>query len=138
MIICLLDEVIFFQVNLYLAALGLHCCALAFFICGEQGLLFSVVCRLLIAVYRLLLMVVSLIVEHSLSVHGFQWLQHVGSVVVTHRLQSVGSGDMVCGLSCSVASGIFLDQGLNLCPLHWQTASYQLCHLGSLLILLSL
>ena len=26
-------------------------------------------------------------------------------------------------LSCSIAWGIFLDQGLNLCPLHWQAAS---------------
>ena len=31
-----------------------------------------------------------------------------GSVVVAH------------GISCSVACGIFPDQGLNLCPLHWQ------------------
>ena len=28
------------------------------------------------------------------------------------------------GLSGSLASGIFLDQGSNLCPLHWQTNSY--------------
>ena len=27
------------------------------------------------------------------------------------------------GLSCSVACGIFLDQGLNQCPLHWQEDS---------------
>ena len=35
------------------------------------------------------------------------------------------------GLSCSTACGIFLDQGLNLCPLHWQVDSYPLGHLGS-------
>ena len=34
-----------------------------------------------------------------------------GSVVVAH------------GLSCSVACGIFPDQGSNLCPLHWQADS---------------
>ena len=34
-----------------------------------------------------------------------------GSVVVAH------------GLSCSAACGIFLDQGSNLCPLHWQADS---------------
>ena len=34
-------------------------------------------------------------------------LEHVGLVVVAH------------GLSCPVAYGIFLDQGLNLCPLRW-------------------
>ena len=35
----------------------------------------------------------------------------MGSVVVVH------------GLSCPVACGIFLDQGLNLWPLHWQADS---------------
>ena len=27
---------------------------------------------------------------------------------------------VVCVLSCSVAYGVSLDQGLNQCPLHWQ------------------
>ena len=36
-----------------------------------------------------------------------------------------------CRLSCSVACGIFLDQGSNPCPLHWQVASYPLYHQGS-------
>ena len=31
-------------------------------------------------------------------------------------------------LSCSVACGIFQDQGSNLCPLHWQVYFYPLCH----------
>ena len=35
------------------------------------------------------------------------------------------------GLGCSVACGIFLDQGSNLCPLHWQVDSYALLHQGS-------
>ena len=35
---------------------------------------------------------------------------------------------MVHKLSCSLASGIFLDQGLNPCPLHWQEDSYPLHH----------
>ena len=51
--------------------------------------------------------------------HGLQYLQHMGSVVVAH------------GLSCSVACGIFLDQGSNPCPPHWQVGSYPLCHQGS-------
>ena len=38
---------------------------------------------------------------------------------------------MVHGLSCSVACGIFLDQGSNPCPLHWQTDSQPLRHQGS-------
>ena len=44
---------------LFLAALGLHCCAQAFCSCGERGLLFLVVRRLLIVV-------ASLVVEHGL------------------------------------------------------------------------
>ena len=35
---------------------------------------------------------------------------------------------MAHGLSCSTACGIFLDQGLNLCLLHWQADSLPLRH----------
>ena len=45
--------------------------------------------------------------------------RHAGSVVVAH------------GLSCSVARGIFPDQGSNPCPLHWQADSQPLRHQGS-------
>ena len=38
-------------------------------------------------------------------------------------LQSAGSVVVVYGLSCSAACGIFPDQGLNPCPLHWQVDS---------------
>ena len=38
---------------------------------------------------------------------------------------------MAHGLSCSAACGIFLGQGLNPCPLHWQVDSSPLCHQGS-------
>ena len=48
----------FFFFN-FLAALGLRCCSRAFSSCSEQGLLFVVVCRLLI-------MVASLVAEHRL------------------------------------------------------------------------
>ena len=44
---------------LFLAALGLRCCARAFSSCGEQGLLFVAVSGLLIAV-------ASLVAEHGL------------------------------------------------------------------------
>ena len=46
-------------IYLFLAVLGLHCCAWVFPSCGESGLLFVVVRRLLIAM-------VSLVVEHGL------------------------------------------------------------------------
>ena len=36
-----------------MAALGLRCCTRGFFSCGEQGLLFIVVCGLLIVVASL-------------------------------------------------------------------------------------
>ena len=42
-----------------------------------------------------------------------------GSVIVAH------------GPSCSTACGIFPDQGLNPCPLHWQADSQPLRHQGS-------
>ena len=38
------------------------------------------------------------------------WAKSAGSIVVAH------------GPSCSVACGIFLDQGSNPCPLHWQAS----------------
>ena len=46
--------------------------------------------------------------------------RRAGSVVVAH------------GLSCSVACGIFPDQGSNPCRLHWQADSQPLHHQGSL------
>ena len=48
-----------FFLSLFLAALGLCCYARSFSSCGEQGLLFVVVCGLLIAV-------ASLVAEHGL------------------------------------------------------------------------
>ena len=46
-------------IYLFLAALCHRCCARAFSSCGEQGLLFIVVCRLLITM-------ASLVAEHGL------------------------------------------------------------------------
>ena len=45
--------------------------------------------------------------------------RRAGSVIVAH------------GPSCSTACGISPDQGLNLCPLHWQADSQPLRHQGS-------
>ena len=45
------------------------------------------------------------------------------SVVVVPEIYSEGSTAVAHWLSCSVACGIFLDQGLNLCLLHWQVDS---------------
>ena len=38
---------------------------------------------------------------------------------------------VVHGISCPAACGIFLSQGSNPCPLHWQADSRLLDHLGS-------
>ena len=103
-------------VYLFLATLGLCCCAWAFSSCGERRLLFVVVRGLLIAV-------ASLVTEHGLQVHRLQQLWRVDSVVVARRLQSAGSVVVAHGLSCSAVCGIFLDQGSNPCPLHWQADS---------------
>ena len=53
------------------------------------------------------------------------------SVAVARRLQRAGSVVVAHGLSCSVACGIFPDQGSNPCSLHWQVDSQPLCHQGS-------
>ena len=77
---------------MFLAALGLHCCA---------GFSLVAVGWLLVA-------------EHC--------VQRVwASGVAAPRLWRTGSVVVVHGLSCSVACGILLGQGLYLCLLHWQT-----------------
>ena len=53
------DILLIFLSYSFLDVLGLHCCALAFSSCGEQGLPSVAVCGLLIAV-------ASLVAEHGL------------------------------------------------------------------------
>ena len=55
----------------------------------------------------------------KLSSHGSQALEHRLSIAVAH------------GLSCSVVCGIFPDQGLNPCLLHWQADALPRSHEGS-------
>ena len=52
-------------IYLFLAVLGLHCCAQAFSSCGEWGLL-------LVAVHGLLIVVASLVAEHTLQARRLQ------------------------------------------------------------------
>ena len=96
----------------------------AFSSCSEQGLLFVVLRGLLTAV-------ASLVVEHGLQACVLQQLWFMGSVVVVHGLQSAGSVVVGQGPCCSSACGIFPDQGLNPCPLHWQADSQRLHYQGS-------
>ena len=86
---------------LFMAALGLRCCAQAFSSCGRQRLLFTVVHALLIT---------------------------VASLVAKHGLKSVASVTVVHWLSGPVACAVFPEQGLNphilqweVIPNHWTT-----------------
>ena len=87
-----------------MAALGLRCCARAFSSCGKRGPLF-------IVVRGPLTIAASLVAEHKLQ---------------TRRLSSCGSRAQLLR-----ACGIFPDQGLNPCSLHWQADSQPLRHQGS-------
>ena len=84
--------------------LGLRFCARAFSSRGKRGPLF-------IAVRGPLTIAASLVAEHR--------PRCAGSAIVAH------------GPSRSAACGIFLDQGSNPCPLHWQADSQPLRHQGS-------
>ena len=62
----------------------------------------------------------------------------LASVAVAHRFSSCSSqaperkpSSVAHGPSCSAACGIFPEQGLNLCPPHWQADSQPLRHQGS-------
>ena len=58
-LIILFFFLIIYLIYLFLAVLGLRCCTRAFSSCGEQGLLF-------VEVHRLLIAVASLVAEHRL------------------------------------------------------------------------
>ena len=93
--LCFIPSYFFFFLNLFLYFIYFW---LHWVLVAARGL--SLSCGDL----RLLIVVASLAAEHGL-------LGARASVVVAH------------GLRCSAACGIFLDQGLNLCPLHWQMDS---------------
>jgi len=79
--------------------------------------------RLLVAVFRLLTVRASLVMEHRLQVMQ-------ASAVVAPRLlkQELSSWS---ARAFSVVCGIFPDQGLNPCLLHWQVDSLPLSQQGS-------
>ena len=70
--------------------------------------------------------------RRSLAIAVHRLLVAVTPLVAVHRLQGVRASVAVAHrLSCSVARGIFPDQGLNLCLLHWQVDSLPVSHQGS-------
>ena len=80
-LICLFHAVFFFNLFLFLAALGLRCCTRAFSGCGERGLLFFTVRGLLIAVASL--------VAEGFSLQWLLLLWNMGSR--RRRLSSCGA-----------------------------------------------
>ena len=102
---CIFNTMIY-SLNIFIfGCTGSLCCMQAFFSCNKQVLLSG--CG-------------------GLASHcsGFS-LWSMGSMCT--------ASVVVCGLRCSVACWIFLDQGSNLNPLHWQADSQQLDHQESLL-----
>ena len=79
----------------------------------------------------LFILLASLAAEHSSRMLEMQQLQHVSSVAVAPGLQSTSSIVVAPRLSYSEAGGIFLDQGSNLCLLHWQVNLSPLGYQGS-------
>ena len=76
-----------------------------------------------IAAHRLsLLAVFGLLIAAASLVEGGLYSM-LASVVTVCGLRSEGSVVVTHGLSCPAACVIFLDQGSNLCPLHWQADS---------------
>ena len=122
--------VFFFFLILFMAVLGLPCCVgFSFPQLQRVGAVLQLQCMGFSLRWRLLLR------SLGYSAHRLPQLRHVGSVVAAPRLQSTGLIFVVPRLNCSMACGIFLDQGSN-CPcfLHWQVDSLPLTHQGSSLL----
>ena len=95
-------------IHSFLSVPALCCCVLAFSSCCEFRLLFA-------AVHRLLIAEASLAADQGSRASE---LSCCGRQTLEHQLSSCEHG-----LSCFVGCGIFPDQGLNPCPLHWQADS---------------
>ena len=78
----------------------------------------------LVAVFKALTVVASLVAEPGL------WGAWASAVAAHGLLRAWAQSLWPCGLGCSVACGLFLDQGSNLCLLHWQVVSLPLSHQG--------
>ena len=105
----------FFMYLFVWAALGLHCCAWAFFSCIRAPLLSS--CDVQASYCSGFSSCRARAPGSQASVVAAHWCDIVARPL-EHRPSSCGTG-----LSCSEACGIFLDQGSNPCPLHWQADS---------------
>ena len=97
-IIFLLFKILFICL-LFLAALGPHCYAQAFSSCAK--------CRLSCSAQA----------SHCC---GFSYCRAQALGAQASQLRPVGSVAVASGFSCPIACGIFLNQGSNTNPLHWQ------------------
>ena len=103
---------------------ALHCGAGFSLVAASRG-------SSLVVVWRLLIVVASLLWSTVSGTQASAVAAQVGSVAVAPGLSGAGSVAVAQGLSCSPARGIFLDQGSNPCLLHWQVDFSTLSHLGS-------
>ena len=115
-------------IYLFLAVLGLRCCAWAFssWASGGYSSLQCVGFSL-----RWLLLLRSTGSRHEGFSSCGSWALECRLSSYGSRAKSTGSVVVVYGLSCSTLCGISPDQRLNPCPLHWQVVSQPLCHQGS-------
>ena len=117
------NQHIHFYFYLFFVALDLHCCMQTFSSCSERGLLFRLYVGF--SLWRLLLLR-----RTGCRYTGFSSCSTRAPVAVSLRLWSVGSVAVVHNPSSSTPCGIFLDQGLNPCSLHWQVDFHLLYHQG--------
>ena len=103
---------LFLYLSLFLAALGLCYCT-GFL---EVWRAWVPLCCL----REFLIAVASLVAEHRLQARGLQWLQHVNSEVMAHKLWRTGSTVVANGLSCFEARSFQTRNGAHvLCLGRW-------------------
>ena len=95
----------------FLAVLGLHCCTQASLVSVSRS--YSLLQCAGFSMWWLLLLQ-----STSPRCKNFSSCTTWVPVVLDCQVQSAGSVVVTCGLSCSPTCGIFLDQGLNQCPLY--------------------
>ena len=84
-----------------------------------------------VVVHGFLIVVASIVAEREHQVMQVQQLQNMGWVDVAPRLKSTHSVVVEHGFNCTAACGVFPDQKVNPCFLHWQMVSLSLIHQGS-------
>ena len=115
---------------LFLVALGLCCCAQAFFSCSKQGLLSSFGAR---ASHCGGFSCCSTRALGCLDFSGCHMGCHMAHGLSSWGFWALEGGLSSCGALAELLRGMWdlPRQGINPCPLHWQEDSYPLYHQGS-------